>query len=146
MAKPGQTEKPSEKRKSDARKKGQIARSPDIGSAAVFIAIVVALHTGFNATVASAAQAFTIAFEHMGRPQELTIHSIIGLGVQNLTPYIGILLMTFGGAVVIGIAANVAQFGLLFSPHMLKPSFGKINPLTGFSRMFSPQTLVQLLK
>jgi flagellar biosynthetic protein FlhB len=146
MAKPGQTEKPSEKRKSDARKKGQIARSPDIGSAAVFIAIVVALHTGFNATVASAAQAFTIAFEHMGRPQELTIHSVIGLGVQNLTPYIGILLMTFGGAVVIGIAANVAQFGLLFSPHMLKPSFGKINPLTGFSRMFSPQTLVQLLK
>ncbi|MGD0474071.1 MAG: EscU/YscU/HrcU family type III secretion system export apparatus switch protein, partial [Candidatus Velthaea sp.] len=73
MAKPGQTEKPTEKRKADARKKGQIARSPDIGSAAVFIAIVVALHVGFNTTVASAAQAMTIAFEHLGRPRELTI-------------------------------------------------------------------------
>jgi flagellar biosynthetic protein FlhB len=147
MAKPGQTEKPTEKRRSDARKKGQIARSPDIGSAAVFIAIVVALHTGFNATVASAGQALIIAFQHLGHPQEPTIRSVIGVGVQNLTPYIGILLVAFGAAVGIGIAANLAQFGLMFAPHMLKPSFGKINPLTGFSRlMFSPQTLVQLLK
>jgi len=147
MAKPGQTEKATAKRRSDARKKGQVARSPDIGSAAVFIAIVLALHIGFNATVASAAQAFIIAFQHLGHRQELTIHSVIALGMQNLVPYIGILLIAFGGAVVIGIAANLAQFGLLFSPQLLRPSFSKINPLTGFSRiMFSPQTLVQLLK
>jgi flagellar biosynthetic protein FlhB len=147
MAKPGQTEKPTAKRKSDARKKGQVARSPDISSAAVFIAIVVALHNGFNATVASAAQAMTIAFEHLGRPQEPTIHSVIGLGLQNVIPYIAILVMAFMSAIVIGIAANLAQFGLLFSLQMMQPKFSKLNPITGFSRvMFSPQTLVQLLK
>jgi flagellar biosynthetic protein FlhB len=147
MAKPGQTEKPTEKRKADARKKGQVARSPDIASASVFIAIVVALHAGFNTTVALAAQAFIIAFAHLGHPQAPTIHSVLNLAIQNLTPYIAILLMAFGAAVVIGIAANLAQFGLMFSPHMLKPNFSKLNPITGFSRvMFSPQTLVQLLK
>jgi flagellar biosynthetic protein FlhB len=147
MAKPGQTEKPTEKRKADARKKGQIARSADIGSAAVFLAIVVALHAGFNATVASAAQAMTIAFQHLGRPQEPTIHWVMGLAVRDLVPYMAILLMAFLSAIVIGIVANLAQFGLMFSPQMLRPSFTKLNPIAGFSRlMFSPQTFVQLLK
>jgi flagellar biosynthetic protein FlhB len=147
MAKPGQTEKPTDKRKSDARKKGQVARSADIGSAAVFLAIVIALHIGFSATVASAAQAMTIAFEQLGRPQEPTIRSVIGLGMQNLIPYIGILMLAFMSAIVIGIAANLAQFGLLFSPQLLQPNFSKLNPIAGFSRvLFSPQTLAQLLK
>jgi flagellar biosynthetic protein FlhB len=147
MAKPGQTEKPTAKRKSDARKKGQVARSADIGSAAVFIAIIVALHAGFSTAMASAAQAFTIAFERIGKRDEPTIHSVWALYAQNFTPYASILMMAFLSAVVIGIVANLAQFGLIFSPHMLQPKFSKLNPITGFSRLLlSPQTFVQLLK
>lgn len=147
MAKPGQTEKPTEKRKSDARKKGQVPRSADVGTAAVFIAIIISLHIGFNAAVASGKQAFVIAFEHLGKRQEPTIYSVWILLVQNFTPYIAILLLAFLSAVVIGIVANLAQFGLMFAPHMLKPKFSKLNPITGFSRlMLSPQTLVQLAK
>ena len=147
MAKPGQTEKPTEKRKSEARKKGQIARSPDIGAAAVFIAIVSAMHAGFNATLAAAAQAFTVAFERMGHREEPTIHSVWSMAAHDLVPYIGVLALAFGSAVAIGIAANLAQFGLMFAPHMLKPKFSKLNPIAGFQRLlFSPQTFVQLLK
>ena len=147
MAKPGQTEKPTEKRKADARQKGQIARSADIGSAAVFLAIIIALHVGFNATLASAAQAMRIAFEHLGDRVEPTIFSVWFLFVQGITPFIGLLALAFGAAVVIGIGANVAQFGLMFVPSMLQPKISKLNPISGLSRlMFSPQTLVQLLK
>jgi flagellar biosynthetic protein FlhB len=147
MAKPGQSEKPTEKRKSDARKKGQVARSPDISAAGVFIAIVMAMHAGFNVTMAAAAQAFTVAFQHLGNREEPTIHSVWSLAAQDLIPYIGVLAVAFGSAVVIGIAANLAQFGLLFAPQMLQPKFSKLNPIAGFQRLFfSPQTLVQLLK
>jgi flagellar biosynthetic protein FlhB len=147
VAKPGQTEKPSAKRKADARAKGQVARSADVGTAAVFIAIVIALHTGFNATIAAGAQAFTVAFAHLGDRQEFTIHSVWGLAVADFVPYTAILLLAFGAAVGIGIAANLAQFGLMFAPNMLQPKFGKLNPISGFSRlMFSPQTFVTLLK
>jgi flagellar biosynthetic protein FlhB len=147
MAKPEQTEKPTEKRKLDARKKGQVARSADVGAASVFIAIVTALHVGFTATLASSAQAFTIAFSGLSRHEEFTIRSIWFLAARSMLPYLGILLMAFAAAVAIGVGANVAQFGLMFSPHMLKPNFGKLNPISGFSRvMVSPQTLVQLLK
>jgi flagellar biosynthetic protein FlhB len=147
MAKPGQTEKPTEKRKSDARKKGQVARSPDIGSATVFLAIIISLHVGFSATLAGATQAFTVAFQQLGNREEPTIRSVWLVAVQDMLPFVWLLCLTFASAVVLGVGANLAQFGLMFSPHHLKPNFGKLNPIPGFSRlMMSPQTLVQLLK
>jgi flagellar biosynthetic protein FlhB len=147
MAKPGQTEKPTAKRKSDARKKGQVARSPDVSAAAIFIGIVIALHAGFSSAIAAGAQGFTVAFQHLGHRQEFTIYSVWLLLVSNFMPYVMILIAAFLAAVVIGMVANVAQFGLMFAPHNLKPKFSKINPITGFSRiLFSPQTAVQLLK
>jgi flagellar biosynthetic protein FlhB len=147
MAKPGKTEKPSAKRKSEARREGRVARSPDISSAAVFLAIILAIHLGFHAMVASMAQAFTIAFSHIADRHEPSIYSIWGLVVQNFVPYVGIMSMAFASAVGIGIAANLAQFGLILSPHMLKPKLSKLNPLSGFQRLLlSPQTLIQLLK
>ena len=48
MATPDQTEKatpPNARR--EARERGQVARSQDIGGAAIFLAIVIALHVGF---------------------------------------------------------------------------------------------------
>ena len=147
MAKPGQTEKPTEKRKADARNQGQVAKSHDLSGAAVFIAIVLVLHTGFNAVMASAAQSVRIAFEHMGSRDEPTIRSVWSLAAQNIIPYSALLLLAFGAAVTLAIGANLAQFGLMFAPQMLKPKFAKLNPISGFSRlMFSPQTAVQLLK
>ncbi len=147
MAKPGQTEKATPKRKSDAREKGQVAKSPDIAAAAVFLGIVIALHIAFNATVASAVQAFTIAFEHIGVHHELSVHSVWVEAARNLVPYISVFALTFGFAVVIGVGANVAQFGFLFAPQMLKPKLSKLNPISGFQRiLISPQTAIQLLK
>ena len=147
MAKPGQTEKPSAKRRSEAREKGQVARSPDVSAAAVFLAIIIGLHIGFVETVAAAAQAFTIAFEHLKFHQEPTIRSVWGLIIEQAVPYIAFLALAFGLAAGIAIVANVAQFGFIFAPQLMKPKLSKLNPIAGFSRlMFSPQTLVQLLK
>lgn len=147
MAKPGQTEKPTAKRKSDARQKGQVARSPDVGAAAVFIALIIALHAGFAMTIQAAAQAFTIAFEQLGHRRELTIHSVWAIFAYNAFPYATFLAAAFVAAIVIGVVANLAQFGLLFVPNMLQPKFSKLNPIAGFSSVLpSPQTLMQLAK
>ena len=51
--------------------------------------------------------------------------------------------------VVIMIAAflsNYVQVGLIMSGKVLKPDLKKINPINGFKRMFSKDTLVELLK
>ena len=147
MAKPEQTEKATPKRKSEARKRGQVARSQDIGGAAVFVAIVIALHVGFLATLNASAQAFAVALTHAGTREELNIHSVWGLFFRSFLPYGMILGMAFASAIGIAFLANVLQFGFLFTPSLLAPKFDKLNPLAGFQRVFlSPQTLVQLAK
>ncbi|GAC1659777.1 MAG: flagellar biosynthesis protein FlhB [Candidatus Elarobacter sp.] len=147
MARPDATEKPTPKRKREARERGQVARSQDIGGSAIFLAIVIALHVGFLAAVDASAQAFKVALTHAGTHDELTIRSIGGLFAGSLMPYTPLLTMAFASAVVLAVVANVLQFGLLFSPQLLTPKFSKLNPLAGAKRIFfSPQTLVQLAK
>src|SRR5580658_43189 len=147
MARPEATEKATPKRKSEARSRGQVARSHDISGSAIFLAIITALHVGFMAAVGSSMQAFGIALASAGSRDPLTYRSVGGLFVRAIWPYTGLVAMAFFSALVLAVLANVLQFGFLFSPGLLKPNFGKLNPLPGFKRVFfSAQTLVQFAK
>jgi flagellar biosynthetic protein FlhB len=147
MARPDATEKATPKRKREARERGQVPRSQDIGGSAIFLAIVIALHVGFMGAIGAGAQAFTVSLGHAGSRDELTIRSVGGMFVGSLMPYTPLLTMAFASAVVLAVVANVLQFGLLFSPQLVAPKFSKLNPLEGFKRIFfSPQTLVQFAK
>ena len=147
MARPEATERATPKRRREARERGQIPRSQDIGGAAVFLAIVIALHAGFMSTIQAAAQAFSVALTHAGSREPVTIHSVFGLFVRAALPYGTFMALAFAAAVGLAIAANVLQFGVLFAPMLIVPKFSKLNPLAGFRRLFfSTQTLVQLGK
>src|SRR5947209_353588 len=147
MARPDATEKPTPKRKREARERGQVARSQDIGGSAIFLAIVIALHVGFLAAVDASAQAFQVSLAHAGSREEITIGSVGGMFATSLMPYTPLLGMAFASALVLAVVANVLQFGLLFSPQLVAPKFSKLNPLAGFKRIFfSLQTLVQFAK
>lgn len=147
MARPDATEKATPKRRREARERGQVARSQDVGGSAIFIAIVVALHVGFLAAIDAGGQAFMVALTHAGSRDELTTRSVGGMFVSALMPYAPLLAMAFASALVLAVVANVLQFGLLFSPQLVAPKFSKLNPLAGFKRIFfSLQTLVQLAK
>jgi flagellar biosynthetic protein FlhB len=147
MAKPEQTEKPTPKRRNEARGRGQVARSPDIGSATVFIAIILALHAGFMRTLDASATSFAVAIANAGTLHELDLHSAAELFWRAGLPYASLMAITFSCAIGLGILANVLQFGFLFAPSLLAPRFGKLNPLPGFQRVFfSMQTLINLGK
>ena len=45
-----------------------------------------------------------------------------------------------------GVAVNLLQTGWLFTTETLKFKFDKLNPIAGFKRIFSPKSLVQLVK
>ncbi len=87
MARPDATEKPTPKRKREARERGQVARSQDIGGSAIFLAIIIALHVGFLAAIDAGAQAFMVALTHAGSHDELTIRSVGGLFARSAMPY-----------------------------------------------------------
>lgn len=147
MARPEATEKATPKRRREARERGQVARSQDIGGAAVFIAIIVALHAFFMRTIDASATSFGIAIANAGSRDDLNIRAVWGLFWRAGLPYTTMLAIAFCSAVAIGVAANVLQFGFLFAPRLLAPNFGKLNPIPGIQRIFfSTQTLVTLLK
>lgn len=147
MARPDATEKPTAKRKKEARERGQVPRSQDIGGSAIFLAIVIALHIGFLRTVDAAGQAFAVALTHAGTREELNYHSVWSLFWRAALPYSSFLALAFAAAVGLAIVANVLQFGFLFAPKLIVPKFSKLNPLSGFGRIFfSAQTLVQFAK
>lgn len=49
-------------------------------------------------------------------------------------------------ALVIGIAGNLAQFGVVIAPEGIKPSLQRINPVEGAKRIFSLKQLLSTLK
>jgi flagellar biosynthesis protein FlhB len=147
VARPEQTEKATPKRVREARDRGQVARSPDLGGAVVFLAIIISLNATFETTVNSAAQSFGFALSHARAHHEPTIRSAISLFLTAAMSYVLLIGTAFTAATALAIVVNIMEFGVLFSPNVLKPKFSKLNPLEGFKRIFfSPQTLVQLGK
>ena len=145
MAKPEQTEKATPKRVGEARQRGQIARSPDIGGALIFLIIIITLHLSFVPTFTLAAHSFAVALGSANGRVPINIHSAWGLFARGFAAYSSLLMIAFLGALVIAVVANILQFGFLFAPEMLKPKFSKLNPLPGFKRVFfSTQTLANL--
>jgi len=55
-------------------------------------------------------------------------------------------LPVMAGALLFGSGASIVQTGLMFRPNLLAPDFGRLNPLSGFTRLFSRKSLVQCLK
>src|ERR1700744_5372330 len=104
MARPDATEKPTPKRKREARGRGQVARSQDIGGSAVFLAVILALHVGFLAAMDTGAQAFKVALTHAGSREEITIRSVGGLFAQAALPYAPLIGMAFGAG--LGLAGS----------------------------------------
>ena len=147
MARPEQTEKPTPKRRGEARTSGRVARSAEIAPAIVLLVAVVILHFGFTFWLNSVYVLLQSSFDHIASEDPVNIYSAWGYFARGFTPLVPILGFIFCAALLIGYLANVLQFGFLFSLQSIKPRFSKLNPLAGISNiMFSKQTAVQLAK
>jgi len=49
-------------------------------------------------------------------------------------------------ALVFGVVASYVQVGFLFSLEVIKPKFDKLSPISGFKRLFSMKSLVEMAK
>ena len=146
MAKPEQTEKPTPKRRQDARKKGQVPRSQELAGSVIFFIAVFFIYGFFGRAVSGVEGSIASAFSRVALHQEPTIRSAWVMLLQAVAPVAGYLLVLLAMAFVVGILANIAQFGVLVSFKPIVPSFSKLNPISGFGRLFSKQILINLAK
>lgn len=139
------TEEPSEKKLRDARAKGQIPRSRELNTVIMLLASTAGL-MAFGENIAGDLRSLIAydlyldrdqAFDKSAVVEALQINAMSAL--KLLTPFfIVTLIAVFIGPLMMG--------GLSFSAKAMSPKFSKLNPLSGFKRMFGLQGLVELLK
>jgi len=146
VAKPEQTEKATPKRKEEARKRGQIPRSPELAGSGIFLAAVFVLHASLQPGLRSidAMMHAVIGAASAGEP--MTTHSVWAIFAGAFVALGGVLVALFIATIGIALVANFLQFGFLFTLKPIQPNFSKINPLSGFQRLASKQVAVNLAK
>lgn len=139
------TEEPTAKKISDARKKGQIARSRElsttlvlVGSAAAFLLI--------GEQIASALYQVTLRSFNLSRDETYDLnHMFQAWGYAFDTISIPVLFYMLI-ATIAGIYGSIALGGYNFTWKSASPQANKLNPIAGFKRMFGVNGLVELLK
>ncbi|HLM03259.1 MAG TPA: type III secretion system export apparatus subunit SctU [Pyrinomonadaceae bacterium] len=131
------TEKPTEKRLRDARKKGQVAKSQDLSSALLMLAAVavVWLLGGFIGGVLQASVKDQIEFA-AGFKGDLTNQVLYDFLWQGMTAFFWVLMPLFLVVVVFAVLSNYLQVGSVFSFEAISPKFEKLNPAENFKQKF----------
>ena len=139
------TEEATPKKKSDSRKKGQIARSKDVGVAITMIVCTLVL-SGFWDMITNNFREviiYFLQFPMINSFDKLSLSSIMITVVLK----VGTALLPIALPIMVGgIVASLLQTGFIITGEPLKPSFGKLNPLSGFKNMVSKRSLVDLCK
>ncbi len=140
------TEKATPKRREDARKKGQVLYSREMASALVLVAVFLgAKLLGGQAYYEMASYAKKVFAEYLGTNM-LSINELMKMFTECLFVFLKAAVPVFGIATVIGLVAGYSQVGFLFTTEGISMRFNRINPISGFRRIFSSKALVELIK
>lgn len=139
------TEDPTGKRIEDARKKGQVPRSKESGTLFVLLSGVI----GIFSLASYLGDAFYKVFHNsqsLTKDQAFTLDEMSRIFTQDLIaigpPILALCFFMF----ICALAGNMMIGGLNFSWQAIYPKWNKLNPITGFKRMFSLNSLVELVK
>jgi flagellar biosynthetic protein FlhB len=138
------TESPTPRRREEAREKGQVARSNDLSAALLLLGGMIGLRFMGPNIMAVLIRSFR---ENL----DVTDPSaFVSADVVSITASIGMALLSAAGPimlllVLLAVVSNVLQIGLRFTTQPLQPKLDKLNPITGFSRIFSARTVVQFV-
>lgn len=139
------TEQPTGKKLDDARSRGQVARSREVNSLAVFGTGFTMLYL-FQSFIGSQLKTFTVSiFDSLDTfPNRISMITsfatdwYIFFAVTLAPVVIGLIVMIF--------ASNIAQVGIKLSPQALGFKFDKLNVFNGIKNLISAKSLAEVLK
>lgn len=145
------TERPTSKKLEDARKEGQVAKSKEIANAFGILAFFLILKIYIGNMGISFIEYFNAVYSQIpdiikmfgGNLPVASLQMIIRIMMLRLLLIIApILLIGFAVAMI----CDIAQVKWRPTSKPLKPKFNKLNPVKGFGRIFSANSLVELIK
>ena len=145
------TEPATQKKLDDARKEGKVARSKDLteGVALVVLFLLLKVFIGyvgermvnlFNSTIGRMAEFMEV---NRGALSTVAISTLVMNAILELLLIIWPFLV-FGFAITF--LVTVYQVGWKVSTKAMEPKLSKFNPINGFKRIFSKDSLFELLK
>lgn len=143
----GRTETASPKKREDSRKKGQVAKSMEINTAFLFLAAFSSLKIFGSYMKFSLERVFVDTFLKISDVETFFEPKYVSRYIADI--FLTIILIVgpvLASILVAGLIASVLQVGWKPSLEPMTPKFSKINPLSGFKRMFSSQSLMELAK
>ena len=141
------TEKATPRKKRKAREEGQVAKSQEVSTAFTFLGIFAVLRVTAGWMYKNISEVFSFGMgmisdmdavfspEYSGR----VISFFFGRALWVAMPMLI-------AAAFLGVLSNIIQVGWKITPKAIRPKFSKLNPISGFKRMFSPEIIMTLLK
>lgn len=145
------TEEATPKKLEDARKEGQVSKSKDLGNFVMLFALFLILKVFLSYMGKGLLDSFYISY---GRIVDITADHCQNFNIG----YIGhllrlmmgkillIILPTLAIGVLVAFIMDLVQVKWKVTTKPLMPKFNKLNPISGFKRIFSTKTIVELLK
>jgi len=144
------TEQPTSKKLSDARKEGKVAKSKEVVNGIALFGFFLGLRvfTGFAGFRFE--EIFSWIYSIIPdvvkmNGSGLTINTVSGIVFTLLLRMLIILLPFLIIGFLTGFVANLVQVGWQPTLKPLQPKLNKFNPVSGFKRIFSKQSIVNLL-
>ena len=138
------TEEPTEKRRQDARKKGQVARSQELNTAFVLLMGFFVLRILWEYIYENIASYTIYIYTHMPESTSVEVIKELFIGIMLLLAKTAFPVMA--AIMIIGLGINIFQVGFMLSTEKIEPKLSKLNPINGFGRIFSKRSLVELVK
>lgn len=139
------TEEPSQHRIEEFRKKGDVASSRELTSVLVLAACLLTLSLSlvfiFEQLTSYIEWLYTLDVASAFTPKSLntiTTRTFIVAG-KCAAPVLFV-------ALCVGVLAQIAQIGIIYSPDILELNFDRVNPLNGIKKLFSKQALFEAIK
>jgi len=141
------TEKATPRKKRKAREEGQVAKSQEVNTAFLLLAAFSTLGAVGSWMYDRTSDIFGFGLALVSEPDAIFSPDYAGRVVsffffQALLVAMPILII----AALVGVIANLVQVGWQITPKAIQPKFSKLNPLSGFKRIISFQSLMTLLQ
>ncbi len=132
------TEKPTPKKKKQARKDGQVPRTPELGGWLGLLIISLAMGPLLDRELGALRTMMTTSLRSAENPSQSLALTLLG----DAGRHVFLTLLVLGSmAMVVGVMSAIAQGGFFVSTKSVKPDFKKLNPIKGAKRLFGPHAL-----
>ena len=140
------TEEPTPKKLEDAIKEGNVAFSREVTNFVALCLFTVFVILILPSLCKDIVDHLKIYVDFTPLTKEYNNGDIIKIATKAITSTLMFLAIPFVFALIASLLSSFVQNGIIFSSTGIMPKFSKISPISGFKRIFSVKSIVDLFK